>query len=71
MNFKRNTAFCSGQIPLSSEGGTLGVASIITGIMRGCSRERGILALNELVGLATGCLKSVEPVWGSRAGGNN
>lgn len=34
MHFKRNMAFCSGQIPLWSEGGTVGVAGIITGIMR-------------------------------------
>lgn len=58
MHFKRNMVSRSGQIPLWSEGGTLGVASIITGIMRGCSRERGILELNESDGLATACFKS-------------
>lgn len=36
---KGGIAFCSGQIPLWSEGGTVGVAGIITGIMRWCSRE--------------------------------
>lgn len=32
--FQKEQLFCSGQIPLWSEGGTVGVAGIITGIMR-------------------------------------
>lgn len=62
MHFKRSaTFFCSGHIPLWSEGGTVGVAGIITGIMRWCSGERGILEFNEYAGLASGCLQSVKP----------
>lgn len=40
--------FCSGQVLLWCKGGTLGVAGIITEIMRWCSRERGTPELNEL-----------------------